>query len=201
MKKLLLTAVTFLMIGMFNYASAQFGARVGLNMANVVFDEDDEIDFDNKIAFHAGVFYEHAINESIYIRPAALISLKGAQISEDFGGTTISQSVNFSYLEVPIDLVYKIAVGSNSLNINAGPYLGLLMSANTKFDDGMSEETEDVKDQLKGIDFGLNFGVEYQLSQLGIGAGYGLGLANIDDSGDDIPVKNKNLTFYVTYRF
>jgi len=202
MKKLLFTTVAILMLGMFNQASAQFGARAGLNISNVSFADEDEAFFDSKIGFHAGVFYEHRLNEALYIRPAALFSLKGAKAEEEFAGVTISQSVNISYVEVPIDVVYKIAAGGNSININAGPYIGMLLSANTKFDDGSgNSEEEDVKDMLKGIDFGLNLGVEYQMNQLGIGAGYGLGLSNIDDSGFDDTVKNKNITFYVAYRF
>jgi len=201
MKKLLFTTVAILMLGMFNQASAQFGVRAGLNLANLS-TNDDDTDLESKTGFHVGVFYEHMLNESLYIRPGALFSTKGAQISEDFGGTTFTSSGSFKYIEVPIDIVYKIPAGSNSFNINAGPYIGLLMSAKSKFDDGTNTEEDDIKDETKGIDFGINIGVEYQFGQIGIGAGYGLGLTNIQDfEGSEDTAKNTNLNFYVAYRF
>lgn len=200
MKKLLFTTVAILMLGIFNQASAQFGVRAGLNIAGL--SGEDAEDIDNKMGIHAGLFYEHMLSEALYLRPGALLSFKGAKAEDEFGGVTFSNSINLSYIEVPIDLVYKIPVGANSFNINAGPYVGLLMGATSKFDDGTTSESEDVKENVKGLDFGLNIGAEFQLNAIGIGAGYGLGLANIDNTeGDDATIKNKNLTLYLAYRF
>lgn len=201
MKKLLFTTTAILFLGIFNQATAQFGLRAGLNVAG--FTTSEEFDLDNKLGLNGGVFYEHMLSESLYLRPAFLFSMKGAGSEVEFGEFSSTNTINFSYVEVPLDIVYKIPLGENSFNINAGPYLGLLLGANSKteYNDGTSFEEEDIKDDVTGMDFGLNIGAEFQLSKIGIGVGYGLGLTNlVADAEDDESIKNKNITVYLTYR-
>lgn len=78
---------------------------------------------------------------------------------------------------------------TEGLSLQAGPQIGFLLSAKGKTEAsamGLSiEEEEDVKDEFKGLDFGLNFGAGYELENgLGFDVRYNLGLSNISDYDD-----------------
>ena len=55
---------------------------------------------------------------------------------------------------------YYVAEG---FSLEAGPQIGFLMSAKMKAESGGDSEEIDVKDDLKSIDFGINFGAGYKL--------------------------------------
>lgn len=90
---------------------------------------------------------------------------------------------------------------ADGFSFNAGPQVGFLASAKAKAEaQGVSAE-EDIKDQLKGIDFGLNFGVGYDLPLgLGVDLRYNLGLSNVFDT-DEAEAKNGVLQFTASYSF
>ena len=185
MKKLLLLVFAF--VSFSAVSNAQLGIKAGLNLANIsVSSEGDSFEPDSKIGFHFGVTYTTMINDNISFRPGALFSTKGYKftfLEEDF-------NTNLSYLEIPLDFVYK----TGSLDIHAGPYLGLLMSAKSG--------DEDIKEGLESLDYGLNVGLSYNINaNIGVGVNYGLGLANIGktEDGDDTTTKNKVIGISVTY--
>ena len=183
MKKLLYVLAAFLCFVLItpNQADAQLGIRAGVNMANVSGDNTDGLE--TNLGFHFGIDYEKAIGESLTFRPGLLYSGKGAKDDASDVAT------NLSYLEIPLDLVFPLGGG---LAVNAGPYLGFLMSAKAA--------DVDVKDAINSLDFGLNFGVGYDVDPFTVGLGYGLGLANINDSDvTDQSNKNTNITLYVIY--
>lgn len=181
MKKLLYVFAALLCFVLItpNQADAQLGIRAGVNMANVSGDIEGN---ETNLGFHFGIDYEKAIGESLTFRPGLLYSGKGTKDDASDIAT------NLSYLEVPLDLVFPLGGG---LAVNAGPYLGFLMSAKAG--------DFDVKDSTKSLDFGLNFGVGYDVDPFTVGLGYGLGLANIADQDDDTSIKNSNIALYVIY--
>ena len=186
MKKLL--SIAFAFIAFMAISQAQIGFRGGVNIAKITAEfEGVSVDYKNTIGFQVGAFYQTALTETIGLRPGLMLSTKGAKL--DFLGE--SATLKTTYLEVPIDFVYN----ANKLSIHAGPYLGLLMAADS--------EGEDVKESFKSSDFGLNLGLGYNLtSNIGLGVNYGLGLSNIaegGDSTDDVSSKNNNISIYLTY--
>ena len=183
MKKLILS---LFVIAAFSATSfAQLNLKAGVNLANQSFDYDGlSPETSSKVAFLVGANYAANLSESIALRPGIQFTLKGSKV--DFGGD--ESSISFSYIEVPVDLVYKIS----DFSIHAGPYLGLLMSAKAN--------DEDVKDDVTSTDFGLNFGLGYNIGKIGVGLNYGLGFSNLNnDETDDANVKNKVISVYVTY--
>lgn len=175
--------------------SAQFGIRGGVNFANVSYDDAAvEVETKSNLAYQLGVFYDAQLTDNFYLRPAILYSVKGSDL-ETVG---VDEDVEFrtSYIEVPLDFMYKIPAGFNYFGIYAGPYAGFLVDA--------TSNDADVKDFYNSLDFGLNVGLTYEFNMgVGIGLNYGLGLANVNDDEDltDVTVKNNTLTGYLTYRF
>ena len=184
MKKLL--TLLFAFIAFATISTAQIGFKAGLNLANISVSSDgDSFEPSNAIAFHFGATYTVMVNENISFRPGALFSGKGYKLTfldEDF-------TASLGYIEIPLDFVYK----TGALDIHAGPYLGLLMSAKVGEDD--------VKEGVESLDYGLNFGLSYNINtNIGIGVNYGLGLANTTkDAEEGESTKNKVIGISLLY--
>ncbi len=117
-----------------------------------------------------------------YLQPAVLYSGKGfKQTNSWFSGSGNEIKVTVSYIEVPLNLIYKYKWASGNLLIGAGPYVGYGTSGKWKSDapvligDIRIDNYGDVifkKDRMDGEfgtylygkpwDFGSNFLVGYQ---------------------------------------
>jgi hypothetical protein len=141
MKKLLIAATAFLGLLTMD-ADAQetkFGAKAGVNIANVAGDDVGD-DVDGTIGFHVGGFAHLGLSDQFAIQPELQFSTKGAE------------DLTLSYIDIPILAKYYLTEG---LHIHAGPQIGLLLSADA---DGT-----DVKDSYKSTDFAIASGAGYQL--------------------------------------
>ncbi len=204
MKKLFLSAA----VAVFSFASLSaqdisFGVKGGVNFANIAGDFGagdlyDDNDTKMKVGFHIGGLAEIMLSEKFALQPELLFSMQGAKSEYDyddgFDSESFESKINLSYINLPIMAkFYPI----ENLAIEMGPQVGFLVSAKSDYESTyttggvtVSESgDDDVKDQYKGIDFGLNFGASYKLdSGLFFSARYNLGLTKVDDDDyyDDI---------------
>ena len=166
--------------------------------------------FDSKVGFHAGIKAEKdlpQIAQGVYLDMAALLSLKGAQVS----ASGASLKINPYYLEIPIHMGYKHAVTESiSLFANFGPYFAVGLFGKMKETDYSIDEVggfTNIYDSasafgdnaLKRFDFGLGLkaGIEFcQKYQLSIGYDWGL-TDNIENGSN----KNRNLMLSLGYCF
>jgi len=152
---------------------------------------DDTSDVKAKTSFHVGAIAEITISDVFSVQPEILYSAQGAKADEGDG------ELSLDYLNLPIMGKYYVGEG---FSIEAGPQVGLLMSA--ELDDG--DNSIDVKDETSGIDFGFNLGLGYKMdSGLNFGARYNLGLSNIWDfeGSDDFKNQNNVIQVSVGYMF
>jgi len=206
MKKIILSAA--MLAAVCFSATAQedikFGVKAGVNIAT--FGGDIE-DLDSRTGFHAGVVAEFKLSETFSIQPELMYSQMGAKLDYvDSDGITeynVESTSKFDYISLPILAKYYIIEG---LSIEAGPQIGFLVSA--KQEDkvsGVGEQSADVKDGAKSIDFGLAGGLAYDLPiGLFFQARYYAGIANIaeeGDSNDDFKVTNMGVQLSVGYKF
>lgn len=197
MKKLLLIFAVIAITGLTQIFSQEinFGAKAGVNFADITGDNADS--FDGLTSFHFGLVAEIMISDMFAFQPELLYSAQGSDWEEDYEGDTYKGTVKAGYLNVPLMAKYYVAEG---FSLEAGPQIGLLMSA-TSEQDGFDDQ--DIKDDLKGIDFGLNLGVGYKLeSGLNFGARYNLGLTDANDGlEEDVTYKNSVIQISVGYFF
>ena len=166
------------------------GAKTGANFATINSDNFDS--FDNRTAFHVGLVAEFGISETFSFQPELLYSSQGSDYSDPgFDGT-----IKLDYLNVP--LMAKFYVGEG-FSLEVGPQVGFLLSAT---DEGDGYDI-DMKDYVKGIDFGVNVGVGYKLDGgLNFGARYNLGLTDVNDGYEEGGTyKNGVIQAYVGYFF
>ncbi|MEL1245312.1 porin family protein [Flavobacterium sp. DGU11] len=189
MKKILLSAVAVMAFGVAAQAQdIKFGVKAGLNIANQGGDAETD---GSLMGFHVGGVAELKISETFSVQPEVLYSMMGAKY-KDLG---VETDLKMSYINVPILAKYYLMEG---LSLEAGPYVGFLMSAKA--------EDTDVKDGYKSIDFGLAGGVAYDLP-MGVffQARYMAGLSDINDTEAEIgstpKITNNAIQVSVGYKF
>lgn len=177
MKHLLVaTVVAFFGFSNLNAQEIQFGAKAGLNFANIT--GDNSADNDLVTAFHFGLVSEIPISEKFSFQPEIMYSGQGTSFGEN-------TTMELQYLSIPLMGKYYVAKG---LSLEAGPQIGFLLSAKA--------EKVDFKDLYNSVDFSVNFGLGYKLDNgLNFGARYNLGLSDINK---DSTFKNKNGVFQVS---
>lgn len=179
-KKITLVAIAVVAISTATFAQLQFGVKGGLNLANL---SGDVSDTKMKIGFMVGGFASYEVNEQLSVQPELMFSQAGCKY--DIGSDTYK--INLNYIVLPVMVKYSFG----DINLQAGPQIGFLLSAE---DDG-----EDIKDGMKSVDFGLNIGAGYQMDKIGIEARYNLGLSNINDGTGE--VKTNGIQILVSYKF
>ena len=187
-------------------AQLRFGLRAGLNLSNMSFNQPT---FTPSIipGFHAGAMMEYSPFSDFAIELGALYSTKGTSIEQSqdipFSGFSykITQKAEFSpsYLEIPLNFVYRHEIRSMTLMFYVGPYIGLGMGGNaaisytaTSLPSGITLKAMGLNDTSGTLKFGSDSTADFTSMELGvnIGAGtefnnfqvraqYGLGLQDV----------------------
>ncbi len=206
--KNLLLAVLLIVLSL-PVVNAQFGVRLGLNLANATIESDGE-SADTKIrpGLGAGLFYHYKVNDNFSIQPELNFMQMGTKFEEEFLGEKIESSLAFNYLQIPILAKYGFG-NMDALNfyVQAGPYvamgLGKVKSETCVGDDCEDEDLDygDGEDGPKSLDFGLQLGAGVNITQnISVDARYGLGLANLTTS-EDSAFKHNSIFISVGYKF
>jgi hypothetical protein len=170
MKFLLTTVLAVILIS--GTATAQhlnFGIKGGVNIYNVK--NDNNVKYDNTVGFHVGLLAHIHLAKPFALQPEVVFSRQGAK-SPSTNGELI-----LDYINVPFMFQYMF---DNGFRFQAGPQVGFLMNAKSKF----GSLTSDVKSSFKGVDLGVGAGMSYvhPPSGLGVDARYNLGLSNINEN-------------------
>jgi len=206
MKKLILSATAVLFsIGAFAQTQELgYGIKAGVNLPNYHFSEGDN-DTESTTNFHITGYLDAPVSGNFWIQPGISLQGKGAKVDGSFG--TLTQ--NTMWIEIPVNAVVKFPTGyAGNFFIGAGPYAAFGISGQNKWDTAIGDGEEDFDFgsdgtpylTQKGTDFGVNFMAGYQLSSgLTLGAGYGLGLADIGADGVNGKQNNRVLSFSVGF--
>jgi hypothetical protein len=219
-------ALVFLSVCIVSPASAQIlgiGVKGGLNFStfsgDLAFDEDEfgiDLPFKNKTGFVIGASFSKGLMPLLSLQPEILYIQKGAKVDEsltipEVGTAGVEGSFDLAYLEVPLLLRAGLPVPGLSPFVYAGPAVAFNLSAKAKLDAvaGPFRESiidEDIKDDIKNLDYGIVLGGGMQLGlpliKLHIEARYTIGLTNIIDADDiDFELKNRAFSLMVGVTF
>lgn len=170
--------------------AVSFGVIAGVNFASINGDDTDNLS--SLTSFHAGVVVDIPFADMFSVQPGLVYSAQGAEYeaSEGYDG-----KFKFDYLNVPIIVKFEVGEG---FTLEAGPQIGFLMSAKDEYESPEESGEDDIKDEVKGIDFAASIGLGYTMaSGLNIGARYNIGLSDLPDS-DDFDVNWKNGVFQIS---
>ena len=192
MKKILMTlAFAALTIAGAN-AQVKFGARAGLNLANVATKVNDvKVKSNIRPSFYIGGLAEFAFNDVVLMDAGLTYSNQGAKAKEGDG------ALRQHALNLPVWFKYDFA----GFRPKAGLYAGYILSQQLKTG---NEITTVDKDDYKHFDYGIGLGVEYNLPNNGLffEASYNWGLANLEKNGDSKNyANNRVIQVGVGYKF
>lgn len=205
MKTIKVTVVLAIGLLLANAISAQttFGVRAGVNLQNLngKASDGDKIMGKLRTGFNAGVNAEIPVGEGFYLQPGLLFSLKGAKEKD-----LEMPNMSISYLELPINFIYKPDLGQGRMLLGFGPYVAYAVGG--KYEIGSSETDIDFGSEpgeLKRFDAGANFLAGYEFANnLSFQLNAQLGLANMVNrvSGDnDSKLNNTGFGVSLGYRF
>jgi hypothetical protein len=212
MKKIILTSLLVLAFGFTNAQNAKFGIKGGLNVANQSNPGGGElvgvdINTSSLIGFHIGGFVEIKISDKFSVQPELLYSAQGGKLNsvilarETGDPNEIPQLLNIevvnnlSYINIPVMFKYYVI---EKFSLELGPQLGILVDSKRK--NTMNGQTFEDSYNYDSIDYGLNLGAEYDITEsLSTGIRYSLGLNDIANFSNE--VKNSVLSLSVSYKF
>ncbi|HUM66655.1 MAG TPA: porin family protein [Chitinophagaceae bacterium] len=212
-KNLVIAIAAILFSGaIYAQSATTFGIRAGVNFQNLTGEDFDGDKLENKLktGFHAGLNAEIPVGIDFFVQPGVLFSTKGAKVFDS------DDKVNLSYIEVPVNFVYKPELGTGRLILGFGPYAAFAIGGQYKPENGNDIDIEFENEitaaqaisgvYFKRFDAGANllFGYEFA-NKLSVQLNGGLGLVNINPKVEGLSTdsKTKNTGFGVSlgYRF
>jgi hypothetical protein len=151
-------------------AQVRLGVKAGANIATVKFDQE-VIDPANIIGFQVGPMLEAISPAGWGVDVALLYTQKGFNLDD--------KRIKNDYLEVPVNLKWKLMTPLVKPFVAAGPYVGFRVGGKKIWE--VDQLYQDVKGQINGKSFnaGLNFSAGAELlGLLQIGLNYGWGLTD-----------------------
>ena len=189
-----------------------FGVRGGINFVNINGKNVAGNELDNKIkaGFNLGVNAEIPVAPDFYVQPGVLFTTKGAK-------DKYYRKANYrlSYIEIPINLLFKPELGDGKLLLGFGPYVAFAVGGTRTDDQGHKDDyvfqakatqAEALTNlYLKRMDFGGNLLAGYELSsKLSFQLNAQLGMSNFRskvEGGEKAKFKNTSFGVSVGYRF
>jgi hypothetical protein len=202
-------------------AKTSFSILGGLNFQNFNGKDNsgNKLDNDLIIGYHAGFNIQIPVAPDFYFQPGLMFSLKGSEGSYGL----LAGKYKLSYIEVPLNLVYKGLLGNGYVTLGFGPYIGYGISGNSTLTVGPLSVETDVEfakvvesgDQyaathFRPFDAGGNLFFGYEMAGglfLQLNAQLGMLKINPEDTrliavyGDQLSVKNTGFGLSLGYRF
>lgn len=184
-----------------------FGIRAGVNFQNINGKNAEGRNLDNNLTtgFHAGVNAEIPVGTGTYIQPGLLYSMKGAKWPND-------SKTKLSYIEVPVNFLYKPVLGTGNMLLGFGPYVAFGIGGNVEDRNGNETDIEFVDtyrgrmNEFRRFDAGGNLLAGYEFAnRVSFQLNAQLGLVDINPkvsaSNDDTRWRNTGWGISVGYRF
>ena len=172
-----------------SHAQVEFslGMKAGLNIGTLSFDPDlyegsTSISKSGVLGFMAGGVAEVGFANMFAVQLEPGYNLKATKWEDTQGG---KRTISVGVLQIPILFKAKFLRGPVRPYGFLGPNLGIVLSAKDKIEaQGQTQDT-DVKDQVAGLDFALDFGggAEFEVGRAVSLTGdirYSLGLTNLN---------------------
>ncbi|MDR2809213.1 MAG: PorT family protein [Tannerellaceae bacterium] len=160
--------VMLIMVAVSAQAQLHFGIKGGLNISSVKFSEDF-LNAENVTGFHIGPLVELMI-------PYTGIGFDAAILYSQKGLYTQRENISTDYIDIPVNLKWKIGIPLIKGYLSAGPYASFCVSGADvwKIPGNLQMQVEN-----KTFAAGLNFGAGVEVfGSLQVGFTYGLGLTN-----------------------
>ncbi|MEX0608182.1 MAG: porin family protein [Balneolaceae bacterium] len=178
------------------------GIRAGFDLQNITGNNQEGNDAGNQLmpAYNAGLIIELPLTRYFYLQSGLLYNTKGAERERPFIGPETS-SVRTSYLELPINFLFKPILGNGNLMIGFGSYAAIGTGGEAEYETGGRTEIRQVKFQntvepsdpedvvyFRPYDAGANFLAGYEFrNRVSLQLNAQFGLIEINPEREDVP--------------
>ena len=180
--------------------SQNYSGRTGMHIGMIA---DLQLTQRSKFYFQPGVlFYNKGRNYSA--SKDSTVVFKRFGLPDSIVNTTYSETGKqfLNYIDIPLNLVYKIQMRKSKFIIGGGPYLSIFYNGFEETQtavvdvDYSSEKNEDLpvgknQGQYKIFNYGINALAGVEFGKIFITANYSRGLNNFYNSGDNASVKHQ----------
>lgn len=204
-----------------NNPGTSFGVLGGVNFQNFNGKDNNgnQLENDMIIGYHAGVNIQVPLVPEFYFQPGVLFSVKGSE--NDFG--LLTGTYRLSYIEIPLNVVYKGLLGNGYVTLGFGPYIGYGIAGTSKLESNSVSTETDVEftnvvesgdpytsSHFRPFDAGGNIFAGYEMAGglfLQLNAQLGMLKINPEDRrsvviyGEELSVKNTGFGLSAGYRF
>jgi hypothetical protein len=151
---------SFLLLFICVNASAQVttSVKAGLSFANVEFKGDDN----NQMRFvgYGGLSVNVELTKQLFFQPEALYSIRGYRVQPSY--LSEKGHITFGYITAPLLIGYKL---SKSFSILAGPELGYMVRARSRFGDTNTDFYDGISRKFNmDVDAGVAWQIMKELS-------------------------------------
>jgi hypothetical protein len=199
-------------------SKTSFAILGGINLQNLNGKDKSGNKLDNNLqpGFHAGLNIQIPIAPSFCFQPGLLFTTKGAKNT----GSVLTTTTKLSYIELPLNLVYKGKLGNGYIMIGFGPYVAYGIGGNVTTEGGDVSLDTKVKFQnvvqltdpllttyFKGLDAGGNVFAGYETAGgLFFQLNTQFGMVNISPenewiTNDESAIRNTGFGLSLGYRF
>lgn len=200
MKKILLSVYAIIGFSILSQAQIKFGIKAGGNLTN----QRINVTSGNMYAagerfkgYHAGVIADINLGKNFYLQPQLLFSRKGASHFSSFD--SLQTKVRMSYIEFPVNVLYKAAVSFGNVFVGTGATFSYAVGGNEQ-QGGVTKKiysgpVKNWKRQEISLDFtaGLEFNNGFFAS-----INYQKGLIDIYKT-DGVSIKNRLFSVSIGY--
>jgi hypothetical protein len=214
-KMMLVTTMSMIACGAFGQSkktfvsTPTFGITGGVNWNTINGKTASGGELDNKVktGFNGGINMEFPVGNGFYLQPGIEYRQKGTEWDN-------GNKLNLSYIDIPVNFIYKPTLGLGTMLLGFGPYVGFGINGKIKSSNGSERkvtfdndysvsEAQDL--QFKKLDAGANFMAGYEFkSKLSAALKAQLGLINInpdtDVPNDETRYRNTGFGLSLGYR-
>jgi len=120
-----------------------FAVLGGVNFQNLNGEDNsgDKLENDLIIGYHFGVNAQIPVAPEFYFQPGLQFSTKGAKNTV----SAVSSTYKLSYVELPLNFVYKALVGNGYFMVGLGPYVAYGVGGKASYEGGSLSSESDIK--------------------------------------------------------
>jgi hypothetical protein len=192
----LLPAALVLIVMFASSASAQitYGAKAGVNFANVSF-ADEDVPSSSRIGLLAGAFATVPLTGWLSVQPEAIYTVKGASIDI----FDIESDYIVDYLEVPV--LARVPI-QRRVYLAVGPSIAFRIRARSRTSFVGSTEEVNIADDVESLDIGVVGAAGLEMGRWVFDGRYTHGFSDTDaDTSDNVKIRNRVFSVSAGFRF